>query len=405
MEVENDILESGTNSIVYKEHIDGTDCIVKICRNPYKYDEWAFAAAKEDKMLSMIKSEHQLAADIPLMYIDNNQEQTRIIQSIVKGEPLSRKMYLSLPEEERKQIAKDIAEAMYTIHNLDINEVAATTNNGYVPQINPSKKNSETYFHGKYEEYIGALGKMISPETRDTLDMFIKNEFNQLDTVNTHVAAIHNDLRFSNIFYDAKEQKVGIVDFGGCEVNDIYHDFASIGLPNSLGFECQKDIIEEYNKLLQRDNKGYQISCETARAYSVAKMVYFAKMMQSSEKVRKTLFPESANGKIIGMEAYLQEAGIIQPSKIKENILLPGKHHPFQRPIELANSEEVKKLCDKVRKKLNKKTDHVLVDTPSKAQEVEQAWAEYDAQKAQANEKSAKLSAKEIKDYMDRQKA
>ena len=309
---EKDIMNSGANSIVYKESINKEDCIVKVCKNPNKFDEWLFCARKENKMLSMLQQRRkQLSADIPLMRIDNDYGKVRIVQSVVNGEFLSKNMYNSLSHEERQKIAKDLAEVMYAIHNLDINELATVTNNGYIPKERPDKDNIDMYFHGKYEDCIDALGKMVTPETKGIIDTFLRKNFNQLDRVNTHVVPIHNDIRYSNIFYDTGTKKLGVIDFGGCEVNDIYHDFASIGLPNSLGFECQKDVIDHYNVILAKDNKGYQISYDTAKAYSIAKMTWFAKMMYSSEKVQKTLFPESAGHKIVGMEDYLKSAGII----------------------------------------------------------------------------------------------
>ena len=94
---EKEILEGGANSIVYKENIDGKDCVVKVCRDPSKKKEWMFCATKEDKVLSMLHREFYLSADIPSMYIDNNHGQIRIVQSLVNGEFLSRNMYNSLP--------------------------------------------------------------------------------------------------------------------------------------------------------------------------------------------------------------------------------------------------------------------------------------------------------------------
>lgn len=155
------------------------------------------------------------------------------------------------------------------------------------------------------------MGKHISPETKSTLENFIENQFNTQEKVNSHVAPIHNDIRYSNIFYDKETSKVGIIDFGSCEVYDIYHDFASIGLPNSLGFELQEKVIGSYNKMLQENGMDFQLSAETAKAYSVARMIYYADMMDKSEKVKKTLFPESSGNEIVGLEAYLKEANVI----------------------------------------------------------------------------------------------
>ncbi len=305
-----EILDAGANSIVYKDVMDNKEVIVKMSRN--NNDTWLFCASKEYKMLSMLKDKKRdLAADIPEMYIEQDGNQTKIIQTAIKGEFLTKEMYLSCSAEQQDKIAQDIAEAMFAIHNLDIREIAEVTNNGYIPEEKREKKNSDRYFRGNYQSLINNLGKHISPETKNVLDSFIKNKFDSLENVNRHVAPIHNDIRYSNIFYDKENSKVGIIDFGGCEVGDIYHDFASIGLPNSLGFELQKKVIDSYNKLLQKYGRDFQISPETAKAYSVARTVYYANMMDNSEKVRKTLFPKSSGDEIIGLEDYLREAGVI----------------------------------------------------------------------------------------------
>ena len=329
-------LDAGANSVVYEDTIDGKNVVIKSCRNPENNDGWLFSAYKEYKMLSALDTE-KFSASVPAMEIKEGENGVTIIQSKVEGTFLSKDIFLSLSKEEQKLIAKQIAEVMYAIHNLDTEDIAKTTNNGFVPTKNAQKSNSDKYFKGRYSEYIDSLDGFVPHETKLILDKFIKEKFDTLESVNTHVAPIHNDIRYSNILYDRGNKRVGVIDFGGCEVNDIYHDFASIGLPSSLGFEAQKQIIEEYNKLLVADNKDYQISYQTAKAYSVAKTLYFAKMMHESKKVRKTLFPKSTDTTIVGMEEYLLEAGIDVGYKQK------------------INSKEIKNKLAKLRKKLIKK--------------------------------------------------
>lgn len=314
------ISDDGANSIAYKTVIDGKDFIIKTCRNPQNLDAWLFCAKKEAKMLAMLHEKNNLSADIPTMKIINNQEDVQIVQSAIQGEFLTPEIYKNCSPSEKDKIAKDLAQAMYTIHNLDMNEIAQVTNDGYIPQTSPDRENSDKYFKRNYNKYIEALRTMVKPQTVDAIDNFIKNTFNRLENVNTHVAPIHNDIRYSNIFYDKKNQKLGIIDFGSCEVNDVYHDFASIGLPNSLGFELQKDVINHYNQLLKENHKDYQLSPETAKAYSVARMVYLADMMQRSDKVKKTLFPNTSSDKIVGMEDYLAAAGVISVENSLERV-------------------------------------------------------------------------------------
>lgn len=311
---EKEILDAGANSVVYKDVIDGRDVVVKTSRN--HDDVWLFCAHKENKMLAMLKDQKQnLAADIPEMRLEQENGETRIIQTAVKGDFLTRETYLSCSAEQQDKIAQDLAEAMFAIHNLDIAEIAKVTNDGYIPGEKPGVKNSERYFRGNYQSLIDSLGKHITPETKSALESFIENQFDALEKVNSHVAPIHNDIRYSNIFYDKETSKVGIIDFGSCEVYDIYHDFASIGLPNSLGFELQEKVIDSYNKLLRENGRDFQLSAETAKAYSVARMIYYADMMDRSEKVRKTLFPESSGNEIVGLEAYLREANVLSGEK------------------------------------------------------------------------------------------
>lgn len=314
------ILDAGANSVVYKENIEGKDFIIKICRNPDVYEGWLFCAAKENKMLSMLSKKRDFSADVPIMEIVNDSGQFKIVQSMIDGEFLTKDIYEKCSPEEKGKIAFDLAEAMYAIHNLNIEEIAAVTNDGYIPQESPERSNTDKYFKRNYTKLIETLGEMIPSETNICIDSFLQNNFNQLENVNKHVAPIHNDIRFSNIFYNQDNNKIGIIDFGSCEVGDLYHDFASIALPNSLGVELQENVINHYNQFLIRDNKGYQISPEAAKIYSVARMVYYSNMMKTSMKVRKTLFPDSNEDQIIGMEDYLAEMGVVSP-KIRENTI------------------------------------------------------------------------------------
>lgn len=341
---------SGANSAVYQDNINGRDVIVKICKNDNKKEEWLFCAQKELKLLTSLDTT-KFTASVPTMELMEISGNPAIVQSKIAGELLSEDLFLTLSKEEQNQIAKQIAEVMYAVHNLDTEDIAEVTNNGYIPSSNPHKTNIETYFKGQYSECIKAFDGLIEPQTQKILDNYINNTFNHLDCINARVVPIHNDIRCSNVLYDSNKVKVGIIDFGGSEVNDIYHDFASIALPSSLGFKAQKQIIDEYNKLLSRDNKNYRISPEIAKIYSVAKMVYFAKIMQKSDKVKKTLFPQSTDIKIIGLEDYLTTAGVISKN---EELFHKRKEKTEENP-----NFVLSRVRNKIAKKFDKFTETV----------------------------------------------
>lgn len=131
--------------------------------------------------------------------------------SKIEGVPLSKKLYSSLSEGEREDLARDLADFLKELHSLEYEKY-------------------EEDILGKYRDDYDRLMKLTQNELDDKaivkLNGMYSNIFSNKDLLDIRKALVHNDFSCGNILFDTEKKKIsGIIDFGDAGVSDIDNDF------------------------------------------------------------------------------------------------------------------------------------------------------------------------------------
>lgn len=150
------------------------------------------------------------------------------------GEPLE-KVYKNLNKDQRKNLAKDIAELLCAIHNIPLSKANKIVSQYSKVCRNENKTNLADFDYNIAREHLleCSSGKL------------------DLDTYKTEIptdglALCHNDLHAENIIINEKGKLSGFIDFGEAGINPRITDFFHLyRLDKTLAI----DVINEYNKI------------------------------------------------------------------------------------------------------------------------------------------------------------
>ena len=150
----------------------------------------------------------------------------------------------------------------------------------------------------------------------------------------------------------------------------------------------EKEIILLDN-LSQETLVHEQIHKENQKPQKLTPEEYYKKIMENENRARIQ--------EIDAAEAYkaLDEA--------VEKVIASNKEHQVVSGHKVSGHPSAKELADMVRKKLDRKTDIPQNAAATKAKEIDKAWAEHEAKQAEEKNNNAKLTAKEIKEYLSNQ--
>lgn len=150
------------------------------------------------------------------------------------GEPLE-KVYKNLNTDQRKNLAKDIAELLCAIHNIPLSKADKITSQYSKVCRNENKTNLADFDYNTAREHLleCSSGKL------------------DLDTYRTEIptnglALCHNDLHAENIIINEKGELSGFIDFGEASINPRITDFFHL---YRLDKTLMIDVINEYNKI------------------------------------------------------------------------------------------------------------------------------------------------------------
>lgn len=161
------------------------------------------------------------------------------------GEELTLDLYNSLSDEEKEQIAKDMASFLVYLHAKKPEKTTEKLNLcDYLDKIADHIKTLQTE-----EEQIRLLEQIEEFKTRDTNDEIC--------------VLIHGDIRSQNVLYDKDTKKVAIIDFELLEQGNIYHDFVPFAAASfELNYELLFNIVDYYNQA-----SDYKVDKEKIRLF------------------------------------------------------------------------------------------------------------------------------------------
>ena len=275
-------LGQGSSSEVYlaedKEH---NIFVLKYC-NMQDQNKWLQECQKEITITSAL-SKHPQNYDFPISHMENINGENVMISTFIQGRELSKEILDNLPDKQQKQIAEDMAQFLYHLHNQDISFYQAN-----------SSSHSLSIFNGKgtlLKEKMDMLPANVQEQVTQIISDFDK------DTNYGKTSVIcHNDLIKDNILFNQSSQKLSVIDFGDIKKNDIYTDFAYLMRAGQLGDNFGIKVIDAYNLICRKHHSNIYINPHTAKKLAV---------LLSLKKIKNT--DNNHNPERARFISYLQE--------------------------------------------------------------------------------------------------
>ena len=190
----------------------------------------------------------------------------------IKGERLE-DIFYNLDNVQKEVIAKDIAELLFAIHSIPLDEV-------YLLKENYSKicrnENKTTLMDFGYEtakqHILDCSNKQID------LDKF------KTDIPTSGLALCHNDLHGENIIINENNRLAGFIDFGEAGINPRISDFFHF---YRLAGDFARQVIKEYNYIstYQIDIKAADYQFLSNTGYTLERRKNIPKFRQEVQKV------------------------------------------------------------------------------------------------------------------------
>lgn len=222
---------AGNSSTVNVYELGDQAFVLKKPKNEQMVNVWRESAQKAYGMRKILAT---LSSPVQTPKISSFNGDT-VIEDYLPGQPLEDALYLSLPQDEQKQIATDIAIFLNELHQYHL-EV--------VQNIAPVHPEPLAY---------GTSAIIKNTVSKDDWQLFQNNltHINNATHVEKRIGYTHQDLRPDNVLYDIKTKKVKIIDFGEAgNDKDLYYDFApTISKPGMLPWKLTQKIVEIYNHL------------------------------------------------------------------------------------------------------------------------------------------------------------
>lgn len=269
------VINSGGASIVYSNPDDKKSLIKKA--RPNKRNSKGRYIARQKRGFDIIDKIKETAKDygvnlpefissVKSIDIDTNETPYQsVVETKLPGIELNNLKYSHLDNYVKNKLALQLAKFMTVIHGLTIPEPATTENriqdNLYIlPNISIKNifKFTEYFKNKKLKQLLNyaytALYEKIGPDEI--------------------MVTTHGDLRWQNILYDKRHEKLGIIDFETAAQSHIYRDF--ISCPASFNWDFVQRIIKQYNKIRKNNNNSIYINAERIKKLLLCNIMIIA---------------------------------------------------------------------------------------------------------------------------------
>lgn len=191
-----------------------------------------------------------------------------IKEKIIPGKDFNIDLYQSLSEEQKNNIAKQMAMFLNAMHQSFPIEAPKES----IKNMTNGKLNSANDIIAKF---AGTLPKNVETRLKQAEQYLITSDISDELIVMTH-----KDLRTANIIYDKDTGKLAVIDFELAGHGNVYRDFIPYSTSTSMPWDFTKRVIEYYNKIPNKKHPikinqekvknmlVYALLCEIARATS-----------------------------------------------------------------------------------------------------------------------------------------
>lgn len=263
------ILSKGAHSTVFTDDAE-PGIVTKEQNNPEKDPGYLHRQTRGYEIIDSIKSHTtNVGVLLPeLVEIKNLGNKQIIKEKIIPGKAFDVPTYLSLSEEQKNNIAKQMAIFLNAMHSSYEYKPATES----IKNMNKGKLNSAEDIIAKFE---GFLPENISNRLKKAEQYLLTTDISDEVIVMTH-----KDLRTSNIMYDESTGKIAVIDFELAGLDNVYHDFVAFAPVSSMPWDFTKRVIDFYNKI---PDKKYPININPEK---VQNMLLYGAMHEFARCVR-----------------------------------------------------------------------------------------------------------------------
>ena len=182
----------------------------------------------------------------------------------IKGKFLSPEVYLTLTDEEKKLLKRDIAHFLKQMHNLDYSE------------IKTYKIDNKQNVIEEYQLLKDSIYDSLTDSEKQYIESFM-HRLNTTDIFDGKKCLCHNDFSCNHLLLDDSNRLCGIIDFGDSGIIDEYCDFLYLleDSEEEIGHEFGEDILKIYGNIDIKKAKEYQEIVE--EYYPIETIVYGVK--------------------------------------------------------------------------------------------------------------------------------
>ncbi len=273
------ILSQGEHSMVYVNDNE-PDIVIKENKQPKDDPGYVSRQHRGYEIINNINSHnHDTGVILPQLVdtIDTGDKQI-IKEKIIHGVPFKPRIYFALSEEQKNNVAKQMATFLNAMHS------------SY--ECEPAQESIKNTFNGRLnnaEEIIakfdGALPKSIADGLRHAEQYLLRSDLSDEVIVMTH-----GDLRIHNVMYDETTGKIAVIDFELAKIGNVYRDFVAHAPTSSMPWDFTVRVINFYNQI---SNKKYPIIIDKEK---VQNMLIYGVMHEFARCV-KPGDNDKANGK------------------------------------------------------------------------------------------------------------
>lgn len=179
----------------------------------------------------------------------------------IKGKFLSPELYLTLSQEEKSQLKKDIANFLQSMHDLDFSDISSYTID-----------NKENVLE-EYQLLRNTIYDSLTDIEKQYIESFMQR-LNTTDIFDGKKCLCHNDFSCNHLLLDDDNRLCGIIDFGDSGIIDEYCDFTYLleDSEEELGHEFGEDVLRLYGNINIQKAKEYQDVVE--QYYPIETIVY-----------------------------------------------------------------------------------------------------------------------------------
>ena len=179
----------------------------------------------------------------------------------IKGKFLSPELYLTLSQEEKGQLKKDIANFLRSMHDLDFSDISSYTID-----------NKENVLE-EYQLLRNTIYDSLTDIEKQYIESFMRR-LNTTDIFDGKKCLCHNDFSCNHLLLDDDNRLCGIIDFGDSGIIDEYCDFTYLleDSEEELGHEFGEDVLRLYGNINIQKAKEYQDVVE--QYYPIETIVY-----------------------------------------------------------------------------------------------------------------------------------